>query len=227
LKKGADAAHSDNTSCLKDLVATWVNQDFCLSPLIRPDDKHLHGFASNICGKLLCPAKWDWDQDCVKAGIHDKITEYIVSENSWLLFLYEKYTVNCNSLEEGLLKSKLLVLAFKAIFMSPSSVKEVEGDGDSANIIENNRRTRRKSDQAKVKTCVTSIISMKKVTPRSIAYVACQQVCFALSNVTSWQTMDGDFNYEAFWNNIIDFFENVPGPVTKHRVDKLLEWWTR
>lgn len=39
--------------------------------------------------------------------------------------------------------------------------------------------------------------------------------------------MDGDFDYEAFWNNIVDFFEDVPGPVTRRKVQKLLEWWTR
>ncbi|KAG1730634.1 hypothetical protein EDD22DRAFT_960691 [Suillus occidentalis] len=208
LKKGADAARGDDTSCLKDLVAIWVNQHFHPSPLIRPDNKHLHGFGSDICGKLLCPAEWDWDQNHVKAGIRDRTTEYIVSENSWPLFLYENYTVNRDNLEEGLLKSKLLVLAFKAIFKSPS----------------------RKSDQAKVKSCVASIINMKKVTPRSIAYIACQfeqQVRFALLNVSSWRTIDGNFDYEAFWNNVVDFFENVPGPVTKCRVKKLLEWWTR
>ncbi|KAG1886675.1 hypothetical protein F4604DRAFT_1917489 [Suillus subluteus] len=226
LKKGADAAHGDNTSCLKDLVATWVNQDFRPSPLIRPDDKHLHGFVSDICGKLLCPAEWDWDQDRIKAGIRDRTAEFVLSENSWLLFLYEKYAVNRDNLEDGLLKSKLLVLAFKAIFTTPSSAKEAEGDGDSADIIENNRRARRKSDQPKVKTCVASIINMKKVTPRSIAYVACQ-VRFALSNVSSWRTVDGDFDYEVFWNNIVDFFEDVPGPVMRRRVKKLLEWWTR
>ncbi|KAG2145713.1 hypothetical protein BD769DRAFT_1738581 [Suillus cothurnatus] len=226
LKKGADAARGDDTSCLKDLVAAWVNQDFRPSPLIRPDDKHSRGFASDICGKLLCPSEWDWTQDRVKAGIRDRTIKYIVSENSWPLFLYENYAVNCDNLEEGLLKSKLLVLAFKAIFTSPSSAKEAEGDGDGADIIENNRRARRRSDQPKVKTCVASIINMKKVTPRSIAYVACQ-VRFALSSVSSWRTVDGDFDYESFWNNIVDFFEDVPGPITSRRVEKLLEWWTR
>lgn len=49
----------------------------------------------------------------------------------------------------------------------------------------------------------------------------------ALSSVSSWRTVDGDFDYEAFWNNIVDFFEDVPGPVARRRVDKLLEWWTR
>lgn len=84
---------------------------------------------------------------------------------------------------------------------------------------------------------------MKKVTPRAIAYVVCHvskfyccrvqnltfkwQVRFALSSVSSWHTVDGDFDYEVFWNNIVDFFEDIPGPVTRRKVDKLLEWWTR
>ncbi|KAG2100256.1 hypothetical protein BD769DRAFT_1677092 [Suillus cothurnatus] len=195
LKKArADAAHSNDTSSLKELVTAW------------PNDKHSHSFASDICGKLLCPADWDWDKN--KAGIRDRTSEYI------------------DDLEEGFLKSKLLVLAFKAIFTSPSSAREADGDGDGADILENNRRARRKSEQTKVKTCVSSIINMKKVTPRAIAYVVCQ-VRFALSSVSSWRTVDGDFNYEVFWNNIVDFFKDVPGPATKRKVDKLLEWWTR
>ncbi|KAG2030738.1 hypothetical protein BDR03DRAFT_877584 [Suillus americanus] len=205
LKKGADAARGDDTSSLKELIATWVNQDFCPSPLIKPNDKHLRGFISDICGMLLCPAEWDWNNDRVKAGIRDQTTDYIVSENSWPMYTYENYRINPDNLEEGFLKSKLLVLAFKAIFTSPSSAKEVDGDGDGADILENTRRARQKSDQTKVKTCVR----------------------FALSSVSSWRTMDSDFNYEAFWNNIVDFFEDIPGPVTQRRMDKLLEWWTR
>jgi hypothetical protein len=64
--------------------------------------------------------------------------------------------------------------AFKAIFTSPSSAREAKGDGDGADILENNRRARRRSDQTKVKTCIALIINMKKVTPRAIAYIACQ-----------------------------------------------------
>ncbi|KAG1774472.1 hypothetical protein EV702DRAFT_974730 [Suillus placidus] len=205
LKKGADAARGDDTSCLKDLVASWINQAFCPSPLIQPDDKRSHGFANDICGKLLCPAEWDWDQNRVKDGIHNRMSECIVSENSWPLFLYEDYNVTHGNLEAGLFKSRILVQAFKAIFTSPSLAKEAEGNGDGGVILENDRRVRRKSDQAKVKTCIR----------------------FALSNISSWRTIDGDFDYEGFWNNIVDFFEDVPGPVTKLRVDKLLEWWTR
>jgi hypothetical protein len=60
------------------------------------------------------------------------------------------------------------------VFTSPSSAKDVEGDGDGTDIIKNNRHTRRSSSGLKVKKHVVQIINMKKVTPRSIAYIACQ-----------------------------------------------------
>lgn len=53
------------------------------------------------------------------------------------------------------------------------------------------------------------------------------QVRFALSSVTSWRSIDGDFDYEQFWRTIVDFFEKAPGRVARCRVDALLEWWTR
>jgi hypothetical protein len=53
------------------------------------------------------------------------------------------------------------------------------------------------------------------------------QIHFALSNITSWHTVDGDFDYQIFWDNIVDFFEDTLGPVAQARVRELLEWWTR
>ncbi|KAG1721680.1 hypothetical protein EDD22DRAFT_790626 [Suillus occidentalis] len=204
LKRGADAGRGDDTSTLKDLVAAWVNQDFHPASILRSDDKHSHGFVHDVCGKLLCPAEWDWNNDRVKAGIRERTMDYIVSENSWPLFVYENYVVSSSDLEQGLFKSRILVQAFKATFTSPSSAREADADGDGADILENNRRAQRTLNQVKVKTCVR----------------------FALSSVSSWRTVDGDFDYEVFWNNIVDFFEDVPGPVARRRVDKLLEWWT-
>ncbi|KAG0694174.1 hypothetical protein DFH29DRAFT_1006567 [Suillus ampliporus] len=74
LKKGADAACGDDTSSLKELITAWVNHDFHPSPLIMSNDKYLRGFTSDVCGKLLCPAEWDWSDDRVKAGIHDQMS---------------------------------------------------------------------------------------------------------------------------------------------------------
>ncbi|KAG2096362.1 uncharacterized protein F5147DRAFT_584102 [Suillus discolor] len=205
LRRGADSARGDDTGTLKELVASWVNIECNPTPLIRTDDKHHRGFVSDACGKLLCPAEWRWGDPVIRAGIRDRTTSFIVSENSWPMFMYENYQADANNLERGLFKSKLLVMGFKAIFTSPSSANEADGDGDGANIIENNRRARRRSDQVKVKTCIR----------------------FALSNVSSWRAVDGDFDYQIFWDNIVDFFEDAPGPAARARVKELLEWWTR
>ncbi|KAG2099249.1 uncharacterized protein F5147DRAFT_747291 [Suillus discolor] len=172
----------------------------------------MRGFAHDVCGNLLCPAEWDWNDNRVKASIRDRTSDFIVSENSWPQFMYENYSFDDSNLEKGLFKSKILVQAFKTIFTSPSSAREADGDGDGADILENNRRARRALNQVKVKMCVASIINMRKVTPHSITYIVCQ-VRFALSSVSSWRTVNGDFDYEGFWNNIVDFFEEVPGPV--------------
>ncbi|KAG2148559.1 hypothetical protein BD769DRAFT_1345559 [Suillus cothurnatus] len=205
LKRGADSARGDDTGTLKELVASWVNIECRPSSLLRADDKHHRGFVNDACGKLLCPAEWCWEDPAVRAGIRDRTAAFIVSENSWPLFMYDNYEADAENLERGLFKSKLLVMGFKAIFTSPSSANEVDGDGDGIDIIENNRRARRRSDHTKVKTCIR----------------------FALSNITSWHTIDGDFDYQFFWNNIVDFFEDPPGPAALARVNKLLDWWTR
>ncbi|KAG1744326.1 hypothetical protein EDD22DRAFT_851406 [Suillus occidentalis] len=136
----------------------------------------------------------------VQTGIRDHSDGCIVTDLSFPAYLYNKYTANPDDLEEGLFKGKILVQAYKVMFTSPSSAKNVEGDG--------------------------MIINMTKVTPRSIAYIACQ-VQFSLSLVTSWRSIDGDFNYIQFWRTIVDFFKKAPGREVKRRVNRLLEWWSR
>jgi hypothetical protein len=63
---------------------------------------------------------------------------------------------------------------YKAVFTSPSSAKVIEGDGDGADVIENDRRAKKALSGIKVKKHVAQIIKMNEVTPRSIAYIACQ-----------------------------------------------------
>jgi hypothetical protein len=106
--------------------------------------------------------------------------------------MYENYQADAKNLECGLFKSKLLVMVsslifptylhlivsqgFKAIFTPPSSANKVDGDGNGANIIKNNQCAQRRLDQARVKTCVASIIGMRKVTPHVIMYATCQVI---------------------------------------------------
>ncbi|KAG2124770.1 hypothetical protein BD769DRAFT_1669277 [Suillus cothurnatus] len=227
LKQCMDSACGDNTGTLKELVASWVNIECNATPLIRMDDKHHWGCVNDACGKLLCPAEWRWGDPVVRAGICDRTTAYIVSENLWPTFMYENYQADAKNLEHGLFKSKLLVMGFKAIFTPPSSANKVDGDGNGANIIKNNQCAQRRSDQARVKTCVASIIGMRKVTPHVIMLKILLRIHFALSNITSGHTVDGDFDYQIFRDNIVDFFEDALGPVAQARVRELLEWWTR
>ncbi|KAG2749394.1 hypothetical protein P692DRAFT_20732070 [Suillus brevipes Sb2] len=224
LRQGADMARGDDTAKLKSLVAEWVNMDSTPDPRIDADDKHYRGFINDACGKLLCPAELDWNDPIIKAGIRNRADGYLVTDLSFPAFLYERYSANAQNLEEGLFKGKILVQAYKAVFTSPSSAKDVEADGDGADISANNKRAQRSC--TKVKKHVAHIIQMKKVTPRSIAYIACQ-VRFALSSVTSWRSVDGDFDYVQFWRTIVDFFEKPPGCTAHRRVEFLLEWWTR
>lgn len=71
--------------------------------------------------------------------------------------------------------------AYKAVFTSPSSAKDVERDGDGIDVILNNKRTKKSAFDIRVKKHVAQIIKMKKVTPRSIAYIACQVSLFCAS----------------------------------------------
>ncbi|KAG1899346.1 uncharacterized protein F5891DRAFT_1189790 [Suillus fuscotomentosus] len=165
----------DNTSKLKALVSEWVNCEFKPDPLVDPDDKHTHRFINDGCGRLLCPAELNWNDPAVRAGICDHSDSYFVTDLSFPAFLYEKYASNPDDLEEGLFKGKILLQSYKAVFTLPSSAKAIEGDGDGADIIENNRCTRKACFRAgKVKKHVAQIIKMEKVTPRSITYIVCQ-----------------------------------------------------
>ncbi|KAG2130269.1 hypothetical protein DEU56DRAFT_740807 [Suillus clintonianus] len=205
LRQGADGARADDTEKLKTLVSNWVNLELNPTPPVDPDDKHCRGFINDACGKLLCPAELNWSNPLVKAGIRDRSEGYVVTELSFPAFVFEKYTANPDNLEEGLFKGKILIQAYKAVFTSPSSAKHIEGDGDGADIIENNRRAKSAFSRAKVK----------------------KHVRFALSSITSWRSVDGDFDYIQFWKTIVDFFEMAPGREAQRRVNRLLEWWTR
>ncbi|KAG2131307.1 uncharacterized protein EDB93DRAFT_1094417, partial [Suillus bovinus] len=116
--------------------------------------------------------------------------------------------------------------AFKHVFTSPSSAKEIDSDGNGADVIAASQRRRSSENDAANHSHVANIIGMKTVTPRAITYAACQ-LPFALSNVNSWRSVDGDFDYYDFYNNIVDFFEVVPGADAQARITELLKWWNR
>ncbi|KAG1821520.1 hypothetical protein EV424DRAFT_1346850 [Suillus variegatus] len=72
------------------------------------------------------------------------------------------YKTDSNNLEEGFFKGKILLQGYKAVFTSPSCAKDIESDGDGADVIQNKRHTKNSLSRIKVR--------------------------FALSSVTSWST---------------------------------------
>ncbi|KIO10565.1 hypothetical protein M404DRAFT_129219, partial [Pisolithus tinctorius Marx 270] len=48
---------------------------------------------------------------------------------------------------------------------------------------------------------------------------------FALSSCNSWRIIDDDFNYEAFYHNIVSFFEDCHTVEVKAETTELLFWW--
>lgn len=53
------------------------------------------------------------------------------------------------------------------------------------------------------------------------------QLHFALSGASSWNIVDINFNYEEFYNSIVDYFEVTLGPAAKAVIDELLVWWDK
>lgn len=57
------------------------------------------------------------------------------------------------------------------------------------------------------------------------AYSVAWQEHFALSSSHTWSDHLEEFDYIAFYDHIIDYFECAPGPEAQARVDACLKWW--
>ncbi|KAN0081294.1 hypothetical protein V8E55_008918 [Tylopilus felleus] len=195
LKKDADGARGDDANTLKTLVATWLNeQDSHPVPLFIIGEKRGRGFNHDVTGKLLCPVDYDWFDPSIHDAIRDYHPHYAVTANMWPTFLYQKGLYNAEHPLDGLFKGELLV--------KPRTCKTQKTARDI--------RTRRCN--------VAGLLRMWSVEPRTIAYAA-DQLHFALSSATTWNLQDDNFDYEVFYNNIVD----CEG--TGNR--ELLLWWNR
>ncbi|KAG1886592.1 hypothetical protein F4604DRAFT_1675484 [Suillus subluteus] len=112
--------------------------------------------------------------------------------------------------------------AFKRVFTSPSSTDEqpIDSARSAHNRNSGERRTRRD---------VATLLDMRSVQPRAIAYVSVQraQLRFALSSSGSWRIIDDEFNNQEFYDNIVDYLELPPTPEAAKEIDNLLLWWNQ
>ncbi|KAJ6611078.1 hypothetical protein B0H10DRAFT_1664964, partial [Mycena sp. CBHHK59/15] len=123
------------------------------------------GLEHDMSGGLLCPIDIDWDDPKVRADLHSGALDFVVS--FYARFLYAGFKGNPNNIEDGFLKSKYLVKAYKSVFTTPSSA---EGEIEEENTAPPKKKS--KGSGKRIHRPVADILNMNgKVTARSIAYI--------------------------------------------------------
>ncbi|KAG2062737.1 hypothetical protein BDR04DRAFT_1039847 [Suillus decipiens] len=195
LTKGTSRARGDDTKSLKGSVLDWITpKGQNLVPSLSHNVKIDRGFHHEQMGALLCPAGLDWSHSETRAKLQS--SEIVVTGDQWSLFLYADYHYDPEDPWNGLLRSALLVCAYKHVFTSPSSVDREP----KATRLGNAR-----------------IHGMTRITLPSIAYIA-MQVRFTLTSSPVFSHTDTVTDSERFYNSILDIFEDLE---EKQEVDDL------
>lgn len=224
LLEGANDARSDDVSRVKSGIASLLNnrRNAPPSPPLELYTRDGRGLQNDTTGRLLCPIKYNWDDLAVRAKVRDLVDGYNAFDSYWLRCLYEGEMGDPEDVEKGFLKSNLLVKTFQMIFTSPSSARG-NLDAEETTV---EPRVRKRRTPSKRPPVAEQLKMNGMVTPRAIAYVA-TQLHFALNDATNWVTCYNGFNYEEFYEFIIDFFEEDQTPEGKAAANELLDWWNR
>ncbi|KAG1732747.1 hypothetical protein EDB19DRAFT_1831234 [Suillus lakei] len=232
------------TEISKDRIFSSFNELLCCLPWLRKklfsDVKELNSILKEVTlspGNISTLLTYMWSLTLTKEKIRDRDLDFLVTAYSWPAFLYKDYSFDSANIGKGLFCSTLLLKihcailrvllisflkAFKHVFTSPSSAKEIDGNVNGADVITAHQCHQSSENDAANRSHVANIIGMKMVTPCTIAYAACQ-LQYALSGVNPWRSVDGDFDYYDFYNNIVDFFKVVPGTDAQARITELLK----
>ncbi|KAG1817177.1 uncharacterized protein BJ212DRAFT_1270676 [Suillus subaureus] len=197
--KGAAGARGDDTKTLKSVVLDWISpKGEVIQPPLHRNSNIDHRFNHKLTGSLLCPAGLDWSDPQIKEDLHSG--EMSVCGDQWPIFLYAHYVYDHEDPWSSLLRSHLLVCAYKHIFTSPSSVDREPKATQSSN---------------------ACLHGMNCVTMASIAYIA-TQVRFTLSSSLVFSQTDTTMDSETFYHSLLDLLED---PEESKEVDELLTWW--
>ncbi|KAJ3501625.1 hypothetical protein NMY22_g18862 [Coprinellus aureogranulatus] len=204
ISKGIAQARSDNTKSLKSAVVNWITPpNQVLLPAIPRNVKHGRGYHHDRTGWLLCPVNLNWGDPKIRRDLASG--QLVPTGDLWPRFIYKDDMYNNKDVWDGLLRSSILVKAFKHVFTSPSSVDATDGYFTST------------------RSCNARIHGMTAVTAPLIAYIA-TQVRFALLSSNIFSRTDKVTDSEGFYNLIIDLLED---PDEKEEVAALLKWWNQ
>ncbi|KAH9061822.1 hypothetical protein EDB83DRAFT_2675478 [Lactarius deliciosus] len=200
---GRKQARRTDANGIRSSIGLWPCIDW--EPTF-PRSRHLLGFNHLTSGQLLCPVTLDWDnanvREQLRCGARDITAADLPS------FLWPKGAFEISDPYKGFLRSNLLVVAYKHVFISPSSAKVANRSTRGGNALLHN---------------------ISWVTFESVAYIA-TVVRFALSNdpvfvpggqdpVTGQQS---GFPYRDFYRELLihkDFLQ------VEEELELLLQWW--
>ncbi|KAJ3712629.1 hypothetical protein C8R42DRAFT_647434 [Lentinula raphanica] len=184
--KYADSLNKYHTSIIHREIIDFISFDDDDPPLAK-HPKSLRGINHPATLRLIIPHRYRDkvdDPEFVKKLQNGSIT---IRATDWPAFLYNEEQVNDNNIEDGLFTGPIILQVFYAIFFGLGSATTGEYRKNS----------------------IAARNGMRKVTGRNIAYAAVQ-TRFALSAVEKWNIPDGHFDYQVFYNEIVDFFEEYP-----------------
>ncbi|KAJ6607288.1 hypothetical protein B0H10DRAFT_1766302, partial [Mycena sp. CBHHK59/15] len=202
-----------------------------IGPVLDPASRDNCDLDHDTTGGLLCPVEDNWADPEVRENIREGHPEFPVMHNSWFIGLYPQGQFDPNNPEKGLFKNLILLMVYKYIFTSPHSAKSMSTNTDNGENIDLSTATTapknkhgKKKTVSKSKRSVAALIGMTRVSGRSITYAAVQYHV-SISDTHHWDENNSAFDYVQFYDNIVDYFESPPGPITKLEVAQLLDWW--
>ncbi|KAG8919546.1 hypothetical protein FRC01_001238 [Tulasnella sp. 417] len=190
------------------LIKTEIHKYYDFQPGITNVLKASLGYSHPATGMLLCPANLIWDDESVQENL--RRGEDSPNVDTLFYFMYSNYSPSPNSLNRGLLRSPILIKAYKAVFFGPSSATaQPTGAG------------------IRSKKAGNAVLGgITQVTPSAIAYITCI-VRFALSSEPHFQpaSLHG-FDNCGFYRALIQMLEGPnPSAVRQRWRTELLEWW--
>ena len=125
LQEGANGARSDDIKRIKEELGTWINLDYKPIKLLDPKTRDGRGLQHDVCGGLLTPIQFDWqDPECdalhiclfvlilfirVCANIRNGADGFSLANKYFLTCLYPTGRGNQQKVEQNFLRSKLLL----------------------------------------------------------------------------------------------------------------------
>ncbi|KAJ7891490.1 hypothetical protein B0H13DRAFT_2340583 [Mycena leptocephala] len=197
--KGSKGAHSTDISSIKKAIPIWYPH---WSPVYNSNTKHEMGFRHPNCGKWLCPADLDWEDEKIQQELRDGTNVPGPEDFNRGLFFNED--PDPEDLMSGFLKSDALVRAYTHIFISPTSALAEDGPDKSkgkGNAAEHN---------------------MTEATLESIYYVA-HILHFCFSSQSTFQAKGGNGHFS--YRNYFKWLQKTVSEWPASDQEDLLTWW--